>query len=98
MNCLKLLAKNSKAQLSLDQKDRSILHCSAMGGSLKSLHWLLEKGLKANQTECKELQLFVKIITSAMQTINGASLKEYWAAQHCLHEVIVAQCSRVYRI
>ena len=25
------------------------------------------------------------LITSAMQSINGVSLKEHWAAQHCLH-------------
>ena len=25
------------------------------------------------------------VYTSAMQSINGASLKEHWATQHCLH-------------
>ena len=45
---------------------------------------------------------------NVMQSINGASLEEHWAAQHCLHgstgqhsivymEAIVAQGSRVYR-
>ena len=29
--------------------------------------------------------IFVIIITSAMQSINGVNLKEHWAAQHCLH-------------
>ena len=29
--------------------------------------------------------------TSVMQSINGASLREHWAAQHCLQEAIVAQ-------
>ena len=29
--------------------------------------------------------LIMIIITSVMQSINGASLKEHWAAQHCLH-------------
>ena len=33
---------------------------------------------------------------SAMQSINGMSLKEHWATQHCLQEAIVAQRSRVY--
>ena len=43
------------------------------------------------QSQCKKLY-------SATQSINGAGLKEHWAAQHCLQEAIVAQRSSVYRI
>ena len=35
--------------------------------------------------------------SNAMQSINGASLKQHWAAQHGLQEPIVAQRSSVYR-
>ena len=41
------------------------------------------------QSQCKNY--------SATQSINGASLKEHWAAQHCLQGAIVAQRSSVYR-
>ena len=34
---------------------------------------------------CKNANRTYIIITSVMQSINGASLKEHWAAQHCLH-------------
>ena len=39
-------------------------------------------GLNARGLQTKLLIIY---ITSAMQSINGASLKEHWATQHCLH-------------
>ena len=49
--------------------------------------------------KCTDVAMNVtfKTYTTVMQSINGVSLKEHWAAQHSLQEAIVAQRSSVYR-
>ena len=50
--------------------------------------YIYQRNAPANSSKRGSLRLapiIIIIITSAMQSINGASLKEHWATQHCLH-------------
>ena len=79
----------------IEEQNDSSLFTSMEGQDICTVHARTHARTHSRTCTCA----CVRVITSAMQSINGASLKEHWAAQHCLQlymEAIVAQCSRVY--
>ena len=60
----------------------------AVFGSAKGIRWRLNHIHSMKYAEVISARIAANsagIDYSAMQSINEASLKEHWAAQHCLH-------------